>query len=430
MNPSRKRPMSSELVAHTRIPKFFKVRQNFVSHSIDPLTIPSLVRKVISEEGIGNRILPGMKIAITVGSRGIHNLPIIVKSIVGEVLARGASPFIVPAMGSHGCATAVGQRKLLEGYGITEAYLGCPIHSSMEVVCIGSTDDGRDVFIDKMANSADGIILFNRIKPHTAFRWAYESGIMKMMAIGLGNQHGAEACHAQGFGTLGKSVELFGRTVLKHAPILFAVPVIENAFDETERILAIPAESIIEEEPKLLREAYGLMARLFEDSCDVLLVDRIGKNYSGDGMDPNITGTFSTPYAQGGIQAQRVCVLDLSDETHGNGVGVGMANVTTQRAVDKLELDAMYANVITSTVLGGVRIPLVMESDREAIQVCIQTCTEIDKEKVRIIRIPNSRDVSHIMMSEVYYNEIASNPRYTIESEPEYLEFDEDGDLW
>jgi hypothetical protein len=229
---------------------------------------------------------------------------------------------------------------------------------------------------------------------------------------------------------LGKSVELFGRTVLKHAPILFAVPVIENAFDETERILAIPAESIIEEEPKLLREAYGLMARLFEDSCDVLLVDRIGKNYSGDGMDPNITGTFSTPYAQGGIQAQRVCVLDLSDETHGNGVGVGMANVTTQRAVDKLELDAMYANVITSTVLGGVRIPLVMESDREAIQVCIQTCTEIDKEKVRIIRIPNSRDVSHIMMSEVYYNEIASNPRYTIESEPEYLEFDEDGDLW
>lgn len=426
----RKRPMSSQLVQHTSIPRFFGVRQNFDRDSMDPLEIPLVVQKVISQKGIGNRVLPGMKVAVTVGSRGINNLPIIVKSIVEEVFARGAFPFIVPAMGSHGSSTAEGQRKLIEGYGVTEAYLGCPILSSMEVVCIGKTDDGRDAFIDKYAFSADGIILFNRVKPHTAFRGPYESGIMKMMAIGLGNQHGAEACHEMGFRTMGRNVELFGKAILKNAPILFAVPVIENAFDETQRILAIGAESIIEEEPKLLQEAYSLMPKLYEEYCDVLIVDKIGKNYSGDGMDPNITGTFSTPYAEGGICAQRVCVLDLSDETHGNGVGIGMANVTTQRAVDKLDIDSMYSNVITSTVLGGVRIPLTMENDREAIQVCIQTCNEIDRKKVRIIRIPNSMHISRILMSEIYYDEVRSNSFYTVESEPEFLEFDAEGNLW
>lgn len=430
MKTGRLRPVSSRLVSQTPIPRFFSVRQNFARNSLDIKAIPSLIQQEIANEGIGDRIRVGMNIAITVGSRGIDNLNVIVRSMVEEVVARGAYPFIVPAMGSHGSASEEGQRELLAGYGITEEFLGCPIRSSMEVVCIGKTEDGRSVYIDKHAAGADGIILFNRIKPHTAFRGPYESGIMKMMAIGLGNQQGAEACHEQGFRTLGKNIELFGKAVLKHAAILFAVAVIENAFDETERVVAIGAESIAQREPELLQEAYALMPHLHESSCDVLIVDKIGKNYSGDGMDPNITGTFSTPYAQGGIQAQRVCVLDLSDETHGNGVGVGMANVTTQRAVDKLDLDSMYSNVITSTVLGGVRIPLVMESDREAIQVCIQTCTEIDRTNIRIIRIPNSMHVSRIMMSEAYYEAARANPFYTIESEPAFLGFDRNGDLW
>ena len=426
---ARERPVSSQLVAQTTIPRFFKVCQNFTRNSLNPREISSMVHQVIAREGIGSRIHPGMTIAITVGSRGIDNLPLIVKSIVEEVADRGAFPFIVPAMGSHGSATAEGQRELIEGYGVTEEFVGCPIRSSIEVVCIGETEDGRKAYIDKHASSADGIILFNRIKPHTAFRGSYESGIMKMMAIGLGNQQGAEACHEMGFRILGQNVELFGRAILRNAQILFAMPVIENAFDETQRILAIGAESITEEEPKLLREAYSLMPQLHEKSCDVLIVDTIGKNFSGDGMDPNITGTFSTPYAGGGISAQRVCVLDISDETHGNGVGIGMADVTTQRAVGKLDLDSMYSNVITSTVLGGVRIPLTMESDKEAIQVCIQTCTEIDKKKARIIRIPNSMNINRIMMSEVYYDEVKSNPYYTVESEPEFLEFDVEGNL-
>lgn len=425
-----RRPISSQIVSNITVPRFFCVKQNFKCNSIIPADIPRIIKQVLEQDMIGSTIRKGMKIAITVGSRGIANLPVLVKSIVDYVKSREGLPFVIPAMGSHGSATAEGQLSLLEAYGITEEYIGCPIISSMDVVCLGKTVDGKDVYIDKNAATSDGIIVFCRIKPHTAFRGDYESGIMKMMAIGLGKQKGAEACHESGFNALGRNIEEFGRIVLNHAPILFAVPIIENAFEETEQIYAIKADDIIVEEPKLLKEAYSLMPRLWEDNCDVLVVDSIGKNYSGDGMDPNITGTFSTPYATGGIKSQRVCILDLSDETHGNGVGIGMAHVTTQRAVNKLDLDSMYANVITSTVLGGVKIPLIMDSDRRAIQACIQTCSGIDKMNPKIIRIPNSMHISRIWLSEAFYEEVKSNPNYSIQSEPVFLNFNDDGDLW
>ena len=333
-------------------------------------------------------------------------------------------------MGSHGGATAEGQKALLAGYGVTEEQVGCPILSSMEVKKIGVNEEGGDVYIDKNAAEADGIILGCRIKPHTAFRGPYESGMMKMMAIGLGKQYGAEVCHEAGFKNMAKNVPLFGKCIIKHAPILFAVPTIENAFDETCRILAVAAEDIAAEEPGLLKEAFSYMPRILVDSCDVLIVDRIGKNFSGDGMDPNITGTFCTPYASGGIESQRVAVLDLSPETHGNGLGIGLASATTKRVFDQLDLAAMYPNAITCTVLTGVRIPLVMESDRETIQVCIKSCNEIDKKNPRVVRIPNSLQLEHIMLSEAYLEEIKGNPNLIVESEPEYLPFDEDGNLW
>ena len=371
-----------------------------------------------------------MRIAITAGSRGVANVALTTKCIADFVKKQGATPFIVPSMGSHGGATAEGQREILEGYGITEEYVGCPIISSMEVKNIGLTEDGREVFIDKHAAEADGIIIGCRIKPHTAFRGPYESGIMKMMAIGLGKQYGAQVCHEAGFKNMAKNVPMFGKAIIQNAPILFAVPTIENAYDETSKITAVNADEIEEKEPGLLKEAFANMPRILVDSCDVLVVDQIGKNFSGDGMDPNITGTFCTPYATGGIDAQRVCVLDLSPETHGNGIGLGYSSATTKRVFDKLDLAAMYPNAITCTVLGGVRIPIVMESDREAIQVCVQTCNEIDKENPRIVRIPNSLHIDHIMLSEAYYEEIKENPDIEIESEPAYLPFDDDGNLW
>lgn len=408
----------------------FRVRQHFPRPKIEVDKIPDIIASLLSEDKFSSQIKPGMRIAITAGSRGVANVALITKCIADFVKLKGASPFIVPAMGSHGGATAEGQREILAGYGIVEEYVGCPIVSSMEVKKIGQTEDGRDVFIDKNAAEADGIIISCRIKPHTAFRGPYESGIMKMMAIGLGKQHGAEVCHAEGFKNMAKNVPLFGQAILKYAPVLFAVATIENAFDETCKLIAINADEVAEKEPPLLKEAFTYMPRILVDECDVLVVDQIGKNFSGDGMDPNITGTFCTPYATGGIKSQKVCVLDLSPETHGNGIGLGYSSATTKRVFEQLDLPSMYPNAITCTVLGGVRIPIVMESDKEAIQVCVRTCVEIDKTNPKIVRIPNSLHIEHIMLSEAYYDQAKQMSNITIESEPEYLKFNENGDLW
>lgn len=427
---TRKRPLVADLVKDTYVPRMFRVRQTFPRPKIDAGEIPGIIEGLLSQEKFASRVKPGMRIAITAGSRGIANVALTTKCIADFCKSRGAEPFIVPAMGSHGGATAEGQRDILAGYGIVEEYVGCPIVSSMEVKKIGVNEEGKEVFIDKHAAEADGIILGCRIKPHTAFRGPYESGMMKMMAIGLGKQHGAEQVHEEGFKNMAKNVPMFGRCILKNAPVLFAVPTIENAFDETCKITAVAAEDIEAEEPALLQEAFGYMPRILVDECDVLVVDQIGKNFSGDGMDPNITGTFCTEYATGGIRSQRVAVLDLSPETHGNAIGLGYSSATTQRVFDQLDLPSMYPNAITCTVLGGVRIPIVMESDREAIQVCIKTCNEIDKTRPRVVRIPNSLHLEHIMLSEAYWEEAQANPALTIESEPEYLPFDEDGNLW
>lgn len=426
----RKRPFVASLVSDTFVPKMFRVRQVFPRPRIDPADIPSIIDGLLSEEKFASRVKPGMRIAITAGSRGIANSALTTKCIADFCKKQGAHPFVVPAMGSHGGATAEGQREILAGYGIVEEYVGCPIVSSMEVKKVGTNEAGIDVYIDRHAAEADGIILGCRIKPHTAFRGPYESGLMKMMAIGLGKQAGAQQCHEAGFKNMARNVPMWGRCILKNAPILFGVPTLENAFDETCKIVAVAAEDIEAQEPELLKEAFTYMPRIWVDRCDVLIVDQIGKNFSGDGMDPNITGTFCTPYATGGIDAQRVAVLDLSPETHGNAIGLGYASATTQRVFDQLDLASMYPNAITCTVLGGVRIPIVMESDRECIQCCIQTCNEIDKQNPRLVRIPNSLHLEHILLSEAYYEEAKANPHLVIEGEPEPMPFDEDGNLW
>lgn len=426
----RERPFVADLVKDVTVPRMFRVRQIFPRNKIEPEEIPGIIKKLLSEEKFSSQIKPGMKIAITAGSRGIANNALTTKCIADFIKSKGAQPFVVPAMGSHGGSTAAGQREILRGYGITEEYLQCPILSSMEVKKIGVNEEGKEVYIDKYAAESDGIIIGCRIKPHTAFRGPYESGIMKMMAIGLGKQYGAEVCHEAGFKHMAKNVPLFGKAIIRHAPVLFAVPTIENAYDETCKIVAVNADEIEEMEPALLKEAASYMARILVDSCDVLIVDEIGKNYSGDGMDPNITGTFCSPYATGGIAAQRVVVLDLSKETHGNGIGLGFSSATTKRVFDKLDLASMYPNAITCTVLGGVRIPIIMESDKEAIQVCIKSCNEIDKTRPRVVRIPNSLHLEHIMLSEDYLEEIKGMETIEIESEPMDLPFDEDGMLW
>ena len=425
----RLRPTVSELINHIELPRMIRVKQIFPRPIIKPEEIPAAVNAQLVESGCADRVKPGMRIAITVGSRGIANVHIITKAIVDFCKEKGAEPFIVPAMGSHGGATAEGQRQIVEGYGCTEEYLGCPILSSMETVKIGVNDEGGDVYIDKNAAGADGIIINCRVKPHSAFRGRFESGIMKMMTIGLGKQFGAETCHAEGMLNMPKNVPLYGRCILQNAPVLFAVATIENAFDETARIVAVRAEDVEAVEPGLLEEAKANMPSIMVERADVLVVDEMGKNYSGDGMDPNVTGNWPNPYVKGGLNADKVAVLNVSMESHGNAVGMGNCSAMTTRIYDQLDLAAVYVNAITANQMSAAFVPPVLESDKECIQLCIRTLWGKEHPNLKIVRIPNSLHVEHIMLSEAYLDEIKANPNLIIEGEPEEWPFDENGNL-
>lgn len=421
----------SKLLAPVPLPRMFLARQTFPRERIAAEEIPAVVEQQIAQEPFASKLRPGMSVAITAGSRGIANVAIITKAVVDAVKRRGAEPFIVPAMGSHGGATAEGQLEILAGYGITPKTMGCPIRSGMEVVELGISDTGLPVYMDKNAYESDGIILSCRLKPHNAFRGKVESGPCKMMAVGLGKQKGAERVHSEGMDRIGANILSIAKVILEKAPILFAIPCIENAYDETCRIEAIDAGDILTREPELLKLAFRNMPSLLVGECDVLVVDETGKNYSGTGVDPNITGTFSTEAAHGGVKVQRTCFLDLSEESHGNALGVGLANAITKRFYDKIDTEMMYPNCLTSTVLTSARIPCVVCSDKEAIQLCVRTCNGIDREKARIIRIPNSLHIEYIMLSESYYASVLAGKYPGVEalSAPAPLEFDEEGTL-
>ena len=421
----------SNLLQGVEIPRMFRARQSFPEAAILPQDLPQVIFAELSKPEIAGQIKPGLRIAITAGSRGIANVAIITKAIVDFVKTRQAEPFIVPAMGSHGGATAEGQLEVLAGYGITPDRMGCPIHSCMDAVLLGESERGKPVFLDQLAFESDGIIVSCRIKPHNAFRGRYESGICKMLAVGLGKQAGAESVHADGMGQMAENLLANAKVILAKAPVLFAIPCLENAYDETCKIEAVPREQILDREPELLELAFANMPRLLVAEGDVLVVDEIGKNYSGTGVDPNITGTFSTEFASGGVKVQRTCMLDLSDVSHGNGLGVGLASAITKRLFDKLDPEKMYPNCITSTVLKSAMIPLVLASDREAIQLCIRTLNGVDKNAARIIRIANSLHIGRIMLSEAYFNDVLLGKYAGVAAidEPQHLEFDAAGNL-
>jgi hypothetical protein len=421
----------SKLLADIKIPRMFRAVQSFPREVIQPEDIEKVVFEQLSQEQFSCLIKPGMSIAITAGSRGIRNVDIITRSIVNFVKQQGANPFIVPAMGSHGGATAEGQLEVLESFHITESTMGCPIKSSMEVVYLGETEHGKKVYMDKNAYESDGIIVSCRLKPHNAFRGPVESGPCKMMTVGLGKQAGAEVVHSDGMGVIARNIPAMAAVTIEKAPILMAIPCIENAYDETCKIEAILAKDIYERETELLKYAFSNMPKLIVEECDVLVVDKIGKNFSGTGVDPNITGTFSTEFATGGIKVQRTCFLNLSEESHGNALGVGLASAITKKIFDEMDVEKIYPNCITSTVLASARIPCVLGTDKEAIQICIRTCNGIDTDEVRVVRIANSLHIDQIMLSEGYYEDVKNGKYPGVEavSEPETLVFDEEGNL-
>lgn len=419
----------SSLLQDVPIPKVVRVRQRFPDDHIPADQLPGHILGLLARQGAAAKIRPGMKVAITAGSRGIRNIPLILRTLAEFVRSCGGEPYLVAAMGSHGGATSQGQREVLAGLGITEESVGCPIRSSMEVVPAGRNAEGAQVYMSRDAAEADGVIVCNRIKAHTCFRGPCESGLMKMMAIGLGKQVGADWCHKEGFQNMAKNIRLFGSTVLAALPVLFGVGILENAYDQTAEVVVLSREEIPEKEPEYLKKAMALLPRIHVPACDVLVVDTIGKNFSGGGMDANITGTFVTPYASGGLKSQRVAVLDLSPESHNNGTGCGMAHATTRRFFDKMDFEQTYPNVITSTVIENVRIPMVLKNDREAIRVCLRTCTGVGPQGPRLVRIANSMEIEHIYLSEQYLPQIKENPYLEQESDLMDLPFDKDGNL-
>lgn len=416
-----------ELLKDIPVPKMAKVRQTFDNTYIENLS-DELMGK-LDRESIKNDIKPGMEIAIAVGSRGLDRLVELTAVTVKFLQELGAKPFIVPSMGSHGGATAEGQKAVLEHLGVTEETVNAEIRSSMEVVKVGELPNGLPVYVDKLASKADGIVVINRVKPHTAFRGPVESGIMKMISIGLGKQKGAEACHQLGFKHMAEHVPAMAKLTLSKIPFLFAVATVENAFDKIAQVEVLRAEEIEEKEIELQKLSKEMLPKLYFDKIDVLVIDKIGKNISGDGMDPNITGRYPTPYAYGGPDVTKMVVLDLTKETEGNANGVGTADFTTQTLVDKMDRDTTYANGLTSTVVGPTHISTALPNDELAIKAAIKTCNILDFTKVKLVRIKNTLQIGEIEVSEALLDHIKENENTEQISDLYEFEFDADGNL-
>lgn len=417
----------NDIIKDIPLPNMVKVRQEFDRTRLE--NVAAEVRKCLERREILGNLRPGMTVAVAVGSRGISNHALIVRETVRFLRDHGARPFIVSSMGSHGGATAEGQRAILEGYGIREEYCGCPVKAGTDCALIGYTGDGSPVYIDRYAAEADGIVLVNRIKPHTAFRGPYESGLMKMMAIGLGKQKGAETCHAAGFENMVENIPRFAAAVLKNCNILAGIAILENAYDETREVIALAADEIPEQEPELLERAKRYMPRILVDHVDLLVVGQIGKNFSGDGMDPNIAGTFATKCASGGLNTKRVAVLDISDESHGNGVGFGMADVSTRRAYEKFDFEMSYPNALTCLVSQVVKVPMIFDSDQLCLKAGIKLCAGIEHRNARVVYIHNTLKLGEIYISANLVPQAEAVEGVTVAGEERPMEFDGNGNL-
>jgi hypothetical protein len=378
------------------------------------------------------RVKRGERIAVTAGSRGIYKIDVILRAVIDSLKAAGAEPFIVPAMGSHAGATAEGQRAFLAGYGVTEQTMGCPIASSMEIVALGVTESGVEGYCDRNAYEADGIVVVNRVKPHTGFSSTLGSGLLKMLAIGLGKREGAEHVHRRGVDIgYGEAIRDGGRLALAKLKIRFGVAVVENYKGETARVeAALPADFEIADE-RLLAEARRLMGRIPGDLIHLLIVDLMGKNISGTGMDPNVIGR--------GMQQEKVpldvpkilrlFVRDLTDETHGNAIGIGFADFTTDRLVAKIDNRATWINVLASVAPWEAHVPIHYPSDREAIEQALASAGTTPTERMRIVRIRDTEHIDAMLVSEAMFLTLKDRADIEATGAPRDMAFDEDGNL-
>ncbi len=379
---------------------------------------------------VREKIKPGQTIAIGCGSRGIANIAEVTKAVVEEIKALGGNPFIFPAMASHGAATAEGQKQVLEGYGITEGYVGCPLRATMEVAVVNTLEDGTRIFMDRYAAEADGVALIARIKPHTNFRAPIESGIVKMMTIGMGKIMGATELHYHGMDAFKALLPNAARVVMSKKPFLFGVGVVENAKEELAIIEVIPSETLFDREPELLSCSRELMPKLLFDAIDVLVIDEMGKDISGAGFDPNVTGRNcrDTPW-NGPPDIQKIVCLDLTEKTHGNATGVGAADIITMKLYQRMDIAATFANVITGTYLDGAAIPMIMNTEEEAIRLAVKTLRRVRPQDARIVCIKNTLELTNIAVSEPLIAQVESHPSMQTTGEASPFAFGLDGTL-
>ncbi len=406
------------------LPRIAKIRQKFPARKLED------VAKALTVElgglSLGDILKPGDTVAVTAGSRGIANIDIILQKLIEYLKYMGARPFIVPAMGSHGGATAQGQLKLLAHYGITEASMGVPIRSSMNVVKIATSPFGFPVYMDKYATEANHIVLVNRIKPHTRFSGKIESGVIKMLLVGLGKHQGASLYHRAildySFDDMAFNIV---PVVLQRLSVLFGLAIIENTFGETTELRVLRPEEFLEEEPKLLLKAYELTAKLPVGNIDLLIVDEMGKDISGTGMDTTVIGKKDNS----AIKIKRIFVRDLTDKSNGNACGIGLADFTTRRLVNKINLKDTYVNCITGLRPEGAKIPIAFDTDKEAIEQALGTLGIIEPHEARIVRIKNTREMEILHVSESYVPQLKERKDVEILSELEEWVFDPNGNL-
>jgi Lactate racemase N-terminal domain len=416
-------------------PKMLEMAQSYPPAR--KLDFSSLIKEQFARQGLREKVTPGMRIALGVGSRGITNLKEIVKAALGVLVEAGARPFIVPAMGSHGGATPEGQIQVLAEYGVTPESMGVPIEASMAVKKIGAALDGLDVVWSVPAFEADGVVVLNRVKPHTDFRGTLGSGIQKMLVIGFGKQVGANNAHCAA-AHMGYEVVLreIARVILGAAPIFCGIALVEDQHHQTAEIEVLRPEDIVREEGRLFKRAESLLARLPFDEIDLLIVDRIGKDISGSGMDTNVIGRDIIGYTSSlhssntvTPRVSRIFVRDLTPASNGNGIGIGMADFTTARLVKSLNLQYTYMNALTSLGLLPAKIPIYFDTDRDAVQAALASLAAPHPEKLRVVRIADTLNLERFQVSEACVGVTNGHSGVTTAGAPRPMEFDSAGNL-
>jgi len=389
--------------------KMYRILQTFDKNKLK--NIPEMIAQEFQSIHLDQQIKPGMKIGITVGSRGIDNLQLIIKTVIEEVKKRKGRPFILPAMGSHGNASIEGQKQVLKSYGITEESMGVPIQATMDVVELGRLKNGLPVYFDKYAFQADGIIVVNRVKVHTVFKAKIESGLHKMLAVGLGNHQGATSMHCLGPKYIPDNVVNAAKIILKKVPILCGLGILENAYDEVKKIVAVLPGDFMKVEQELLKECKDIALTLPVKDIDVLIVEEMGKDISGAGLDTNVVGGVKA-YVKGDYDPPKIdkmVVLDLTKPSHGNAIGISIADIITKRLYDKIDFDATYKNVITCGYLDRAKIPVVLKTDKEAIEVALKTIFKLPGTEPRVILIRSTLKLDEMFVSENIWEKIKNN---------------------